>query len=195
MLKKLTPEPLNRWFEEQYGSRRGFVLTWWHRLLYRLGRYRNYRQVNWAEIDRLVFVCKGNICRSAFAEVVARTDGQTAVSCGIEAGVDVPAYEGAVTAAESRGFSLAEHRTTPLHNLELRDNDLLVAMEPWQARYLTQTLGGGRPCTLLGLWGSTRMPYIHDPYSASAHYFDNCFSYLEHAVYEIDRKIAEAARR
>jgi len=195
MLQKLTPEPINRWLEEQYGSRRGFILTWWHRLLYRLGRYRNYRQVDWAGVERLVFVCKGNVCRSAFAEVVARRDGQTAVSCGIEAGVDVPAYVGAVTAAEARGFSLAEHRTTPFRHLELRDNDLLVAMEPSQARFLTQTLGRDSPCTLLGLWGPGEMPYIHDPYGTSAPFFDNCFSYLENAVHEIDRKIAQAGRR
>lgn len=194
MFQKITPEPINRWFAEQYGSRRGFILTWWHRLLYRAGRYRNYRQVDWGSVERLVFVCKGNVCRSAFAEVVARVDGQAAVSCGIEAGVDVPAYEGAINAAEARGFSLAEHRTTPLKNLELQHNDLLVAMEPWQARFLQQSPGTDQACTLLGLWGPGVMPHIHDPYGAGAPYFDNCFSYLENAVHEIDRKITQARR-
>jgi protein-tyrosine phosphatase len=193
MLQKLTPEFINRWFADQYGSRRGFILTWWHRLLYRAGCYRNYRHIDWGAVERLVFVCKGNVCRSAFAEVVARTDGQMAVSCGIEAGLDVPAYKGAITAAAARGFSLTEHRTTPLQNLELRDNDLLIAMEPWQARYLQQSQG--RACTLLGLWGPGVMPHIHDPYGAGALYFDNCFSYLENAVHEIDRKITQARCR
>ncbi len=192
MLQKLTPEFLNRWFAEHYGSRRGFLLTWWHRLLYQVGWYRNYRQVDWGSIERLVFVCKGNVCRSAFAEVVARADGQMAVSCGIEAGIDVPAYEGALTAAAVLGFSLTEHRTTPLQNLDLRDNDLLVAMEPWHARFLQQSLGTDRACTLLGLWGPVVLPHVHDPYGATASYFNNCFSYLENAVHEIDRKITQA---
>jgi len=194
MLQKFTPEPVNRWFAEQYGSRRGFSLTWWYRLLYRLGCYRKFRQVDWGSVERLVFVCTGNICRSAFAEVVARADGQKAVSCGIKAGFDVPAYAGAIAAAAQRGFSLAEHRTTPLRNVELRDHDLLVAMEPWQARFLQQSFGRDQACTLIGLWGSGGMPHIHDPYGTSAAYFDNCFSYLESAVHEINRKITQANR-
>ena len=195
MLKKLKLGPANRWFSEQYGSRKGFILTWWHRLLYLVGHYRKYQRINWESVGRLVFVCKGNVCRSAFAEVVARKDGQEAVSCGIEAGIDVPAHEDAVTIAADRGFSLEKHRTTPLRNLELQDNDLLVAMEPWQARFLQQSLGPGRACTLLGLWGSNVMPHIQDPYGGSILYMHNCFNYLETAVHEIDHKIAQAARR
>lgn len=193
MLQKLTPESINRWFGDRYGSRRGFILTWWHRLLYWAGRYRTYQNVDWDSVERLVFVCKGNVCRSAFAEAVARRDGRMAASCGIEAGISVPAYEGAVTAAAARGFSLSEHRTTPLRNIELQENDLLVAMEPWQARFLQQSLG--RACTLLGLWGPSVMPHIHDPYGASLPYMDACFNYLETAVHEIDRKIGQSGRR
>lgn len=192
MLRRLMPDFINRWFAEHYGSRKGFVLTWYHRLLYRAGYYRQYRQVDWGSIDRLVFVCKGNVCRSAFAEVVARANGLNAGSCGIEAGVDVPAYDGAVAAAARSGFSLAEHRTTPLRSMDLRDNDLLVAMEPGQAEYLEQVYGGRHMYTLLGIWGGALNPHLHDPFGASDAYFDSCFTNIEDSVDEIIKKISRA---
>ena len=195
MLKRITPEPINRWFAERYGSRKGFVLTWWYRLLCSVGGYRRYHQVDWGSVRRLVFVCKGNVCRSAYAEVVARADGMAAVSCGIEAGTDVPAYDGAVMAAAVRGFDLGEHRTTPLRDLQVCSGDLLVAMEPWQVAYLQKLHDQTAGCTLLGLWGIRPSPHIHDPYGAVPEYFAKCFNELEDAVHEIDRKIAQASRR
>ena len=68
-------ERLNGWLRDNYGSRRGFVRTWWHRLRYLLGGYRAYRQVDWNSVERLVFVCKGNICRSAYAGALVTSRG------------------------------------------------------------------------------------------------------------------------
>ncbi len=39
------------------------------------------RPVDPATVRRLVFVCQGNICRSAFAEAAARRAGLRAASC------------------------------------------------------------------------------------------------------------------
>jgi len=193
MLQKITPETINRWFAERYGSRKGFVLTWWYRLSYLMGGYRKYSQVDWRSVRRLVFVCKGNVCRSAFAESVARADGVAAVSCGIEAGIDKLAYEGAISAAAVRGFDLGQHRTTPLSDLQICPGDLLVAMEPWQVAYLLNLHDQITGCTLLGLWGKRPNPHIQDPYGSVPEYFAKCFNELEDAVHEIDRKIGTTA--
>jgi protein-tyrosine phosphatase len=185
---------LNHWLATHYGSRRGFVLTWWHRLRYLLGGYRGYRQVDWKTVRRLVFVCKGNICRSAYAEACAHGQGVESISCGIQTVDGATANGEAVRAAGDNGMDLKEHRTRQLQSLELKKGDLLVAMEPWQAVYLESEYGGMYGCTLLGLWGSPAMPLIHDPYGATPAYFRYCFDYIESSVNEILEEIKKSER-
>lgn len=178
-------DSIKRWIEERYGSRRGFILTLWYRLLGRLGRYRQYQDVDWNEVERLVFICKGNICRSAYAEAVARSLGVEAVSCGLDTIESAPANSAAIAAAQRSGIDLRQHRTTPVMYLILRKTDLLVAMEPWQTGFLEKQLFRSHQYTLLGLWASPPSPYIQDPYGTTSAYFDRCFSYIHDAVSQL----------
>lgn len=180
---------IHRMLTREYGSRRGFVRTYWHRFLYYLGRYRCYSQVDWQSVERLVFVCKGNICRSAYAEAVARSLDIEAVSCGLDAVVGAPADEAAARIARERGFSLDEHKSTPMTSLQLRDTDLLVAMEPWQTEFLRENLLSEHSRTLLGIWTRPVFPFIQDPFGYSPVYFDKCFERIEDSVYEITKKV------
>ena len=183
---------INRRLADHYGSRRGFALSWWYRMLYLFGRYRGYRQVDWNSVERLVFVCKGNICRSAYAEAVAQSQDIEAISCGIDTIDGAPANEDAIRAATIKGIDLRGHRTTPIASMTLRKGDLLIAMEPWQAEYLKQKLVKGSQCTLLGLWGAPVNPHIHDPFGNTTAYFNSCFNYIETAVYEVVRQIKKS---
>ena len=173
---------------DRYGSRRGVVRTYWHKLLNLIGYYNKYYNVDWDSVDRLVFVCKGNICRSAYAEAVARSIGINAISCGISTIIDAPANPAAVEIAGKRKVDLKQHKTTPIMYLVLRKTDLLVAMEPWQADYLNRNLKRSHYITLLGLWAFPLRPHVQDPYGLSAIYFNNCFEYIEKSVYEIEKK-------
>lgn len=175
-----------------YGSRSGFARTVWFRLLDNLGAYREYHHVDWKSVERLVFVCKGNICRSAYAEAVARSLGIAAVSCGLNAIDGAPADEVAVNSARKRGYSLDSHRTTPVLRLDLNSSDLLVAMEPWQTKALKNILGRDHPSTLLGLWCDPVLPHIQDPFGTPAEYFNKCFENIEKSVHEIEKKIKQA---
>ena len=163
-------------------------------MLYLFGRYRGYRQVDWNSVERLVFVCKGNICRSPYAEAVARSLAIVSISCGINTINGAPANADAICAAAEKGASIMEHQSKPIQSLALKKGDLLIAMEPWQAEYLKQKLVKGSGCTLLGLWGAPIYPYIHDPFGSSSAYFNNCFKYIEKAVYEITRQIKKSKR-
>lgn len=181
---------MNSWLKDKYGSRRGAMQMHRHFFLYLFGKYNAYRQINWDEIDRLVFVCKGNICRSAYAEAFAKSLGVEAISCGIETKLGVPANETAIKVSASRGFDLGEHRTTPITALKFKENDLILAMEPWQVEYLSNNFNGSQNISLLGLWGKSKRPYIHDPYSSSPIYFNNCFNYIENSIHEVASKIS-----
>lgn len=179
----------DHWVARNYGSRRGFLLTYWHHLLYLLGRYRKYRKVDWQSIERLVFVCKGNICRSAYAEAVSRSMGVEAISCGLDTIENAPANIDAICNAIALGFDLKGHKTTPIMYLVIRKSDLLIAMEPWQCNFLQRSLHRKHQITLLGLWSRPIFPHIQDPYGASPYYFKKCFEYIKSSVNELSKKI------
>jgi len=180
---------LKQWLTDRYSTRRGFVVTLWHKFLYMTGRYRAYRQVDWDSVERLVFVCKGNICRSAYAEVIARSLGVEAVSCGLDTGNGLPANADAIEAAKARGVDLSRHKTTPIQLFEQKKGDLFIAMEPWQAEKLENEFGIKHNVSLLGVWADMKRPHIQDPYGASSVYFNNCFVYIEKSVSEVIKKI------
>jgi len=185
---------INRWLADHYGSRSGYVRTYWYRIRYFLGNYRDCKQVDWPSVERLVFVCKGNICRSAYAEAVAKSLGVDSVSCGVDTRKDFPANDDAIRAAEEKGMNLREHRTTPIQLLDIRDSDLFIAMEPWQIEYISREYGEECKCSLLGLWRRPVSPHIQDPFGASREYFNHCFNYIEKSVYEIAGKISKAKK-
>jgi protein-tyrosine phosphatase len=180
---------LKQWIADRYGSRRGFVKTLLHKLLYAFGRYRAYRQIDWDSVERLVFVCKGNICRSAYAEVIARSFDVETISCGIDTRDGLSANANAIQAATVRGKDLSNHKTTPLSSLVINKGDLFLAMEPWQVEYLENELEKGYAKSLLGIWSDNKRPHIQDPYGASETYFNNCFEYIEESVHEICFKV------
>jgi len=120
---------MKHWLQDNYGSRRGFVRTWLSRLLYMTGSYKPYKDVEWGSVGRLIFVCKGNICRSAYAEALVRSLGVEALSCGLNTRSDLPANDRAKEVASTRGVSLEVHRTTPIEECTPLKNDLFIAME------------------------------------------------------------------
>ena len=186
---------------DRYGSPRGVISTYWHKFLNLTGYYRKYSKIDWNSFDRLVFVCKGNICRSAYAEAIAKTVGVESISCGVSTKDDVPAYGDAIKTAESRGVNLKDHKTSRLTSITLKPTDLLIAMEPWHVdvledyfqekcnQTLKEELQGRQNITLLGLWGGAKRPLLPDPYGRTDVYFNNCFEYIEKSVYEIEKKL------
>ncbi len=180
---------MTSWIKNEYGSKRGAVRRYQHNLLSLLGKYHAYHQIDWTSIDRLVFICKGNICRSAYAEAFAKSIGIEAISCGIDTTAGNSANSVAIEIAAQRGLDLDQHRTTPISELKFEETDLLLAMEPWQAESLANHFNGSHNCSLLGLWGKPNRSYIHDPYGSSSTYFNNCFNYIESAIHEVASKI------
>lgn len=181
---------INNLFSSEYKSFRGFLRIYLYRLFFYIGVYKAYRKIQWEKVERLVFVCNGNICRSAFAEVVARSMNLEAVSCGINTHDGKPANELAIQIASENGFDLSKHKTRTLNSLVLRSTDLLIVMETWHIKHLQDALNGSYRYTLLGLWCSPVTPYIQDPFGGSAAYFKICFECIERSVYEIAKRLS-----
>lgn len=178
---------------DRYGGKRGLLRHLAARLQQGSRGFRALQSVNWARADRLVFVCKGNICRSPYAEARARALGLPAASFGLEAAPGKPANPDAIATAAARGLDLTGHRTVPLPAFSVHPGDVLVGMEPWHAERLKQ-LEGPQPLsvTLLGLWTRSPRPHLQDPYGLSRAYFDTCFRIIDACIETLAEKYRDA---
>lgn len=164
---------------ELHGGKRGFLEHARARFLYALGFYGGLRDVNWAAVDRLVFVCAGNICRSPYAGARARSLGAAAASFGLLASGGAPADPVASRNALLRGMDLSEHRSAKAESSLLARNDLIIVFEPGHVAEIRRLTGGGVPVSLLGVWSPPVRPHIQDPYGRSDRYFQECFSVID----------------
>src|SRR6267378_2068745 len=127
-------DPWSAFITRQYGRKMGFVRHCSYLMLYHLRCFRSLETVDWNRVKRLVFVCKGNICRSPYAEAKARALGLAASSFGLQAAIGGTANAAAAESARRRGVDLSEHKTSRGDQFPLIPGDLLMGMEPWHAR-------------------------------------------------------------
>ncbi|WP_202423660.1 arsenate reductase/protein-tyrosine-phosphatase family protein [Duganella margarita] len=183
-----------RFGQRPHGTWRGAVRAWLARLELRTGRLAAFHLQHPHQVRRVVFVCLGNICRSAYAERVAEGLGMHAASIGLAACTGVPPPESALQAAERSGEELSAHRATDFRDFEVQAGDLFVAMEVRHAHELQRRLIAHRDIqiALLGLWCYPPTPHLHDPYTLSDAYFDQCFARLRQAVQGLHRTLARS---
>lgn len=141
----------------------------------------------------LLFVCKGNICRSPFAEAMAQrhVPEGVAIRCR-SAGIHVRSPESCpretVEAAERFGIDLSGHKSRQIDAELVAGADMVFAMEAWQAGHLRKAFAEHRgKIHLLPRFevdSSARKEVgrqlnIHDPYGRSIEEFIECFDRIE----------------
>ncbi|MBI3369387.1 MAG: phosphotyrosine protein phosphatase [Burkholderiales bacterium] len=174
-----------RWLdliELNYGTWRGWVRLLLAQFEFVAGRLGVWVDPDTRAFKRLVFVCLGNINRSAFAAAVAQAQGDGCVSIGLATTTGAPAYATAMTQAREHGIDLGPHRATDLSDYVYQDGDLLLVME---IRHAHRLAAAGMPrdaIRLLGLWSAPRRIHIHDPHLCVEPYFATCFVVIESAV-------------
>ncbi len=178
-------------FDTKFGTVRGFVRLMLDNIAMYAGLYRKYETIDWSSVRRLVFVCQGNICRSPYAHWLALRETDAVASLGLNTETGMRAYDMAVDIARISGVDLTPHRTTDWTDFDLRDGDLLLAMEMRHIRIIEE-----RPVDchiqigLLGLWCRPRMPLLYDPHRMSKAYFATCYERISRAVARINRQFA-----
>ncbi|MBC7680969.1 MAG: phosphotyrosine protein phosphatase [Ferruginibacter sp.] len=168
--------------DTNYGTLRGAVRVLLGQVEYVLGRTEPYLHPRLQDTHRLVFVCLGNINRSAFSEAVARGQGVHTCSIGLSTTTGHPAFHKAIATAQPLGLDLASHTATDLSDYRFRPTDLLLVME---IRHAHQLRAAGYPAAsiaLLGHWAAPHRIHLHDPHELSDAYFRTCFSLLQSAV-------------
>jgi protein-tyrosine-phosphatase len=172
---------------DRYGSKRGFARYMRYRIEMMLGRFDRQRNIDLGRVERLIFICSGNICRSPFGESYARAKGLEAASFGLHCPDGDPADPRAISFAGSQGLDLSTHLTRNISGYEPAENDLILVMEP---RHLDELGELARQkqwpqrlqYSILPLFRSRPSAYLHDPYNTSPAFFDLCERQVMEAV-------------
>jgi protein-tyrosine-phosphatase len=142
--------------------------------------------------ESILFICKGNICRSPFAEAFARSlirkEGDRPVrfgSAGIEVERPLPPPPEAINAAKRFGVRMDGHRARRITERMAEEYDCIVGMETRHVRQLRRMFPRHREKILLlplfedaGSIGRGGFPRydISDPYGKTPDHFLNCFA-------------------
>lgn len=116
-------------------------------------------------MDKILFVCTGNTCRSPMAKVIfnsiatAKGLDMIADSAGVATIEGLPASENAMRAVAEIGLDLSTHRTRPLMNLNLNEYKYFVALNDDHLSILRSI---GIPDSMLRLL--RRAPNVDDIY-------------------------------
>ena len=157
------------------------------RLQHRVPRARP-RAPDIARVRRLVFVCKGNICRSPYAEARARLLGVDAMSCGILAAPGAEADPAAQRNALLREVDLTAHRSRRLDQIALGPADLLIAMDRSHQRAVAGAASRtGAQWTDAASWLRMHggLDSIADPYGRGDLEFQRVFDLIDDAVHSL----------
>lgn len=169
---------LKRMIVSKYGSKKGLIISLKTSLTNLFThKYKRYKSIP-KEINRVIFVCKGNICRSAVAEYAFRQSSNIpTLSIGLETHTGKEGHERIVRIAKTLGIDMSMHKTTSYSDFSTKPGDLFVCMDPAHAEVIDEVYGSDKTI-LLGYFGNIKKLYIHDPYSAAESYATNCTRYI-----------------
>jgi protein-tyrosine phosphatase len=159
------------------------------------------RRIRTAELLRpprsILFICKGNICRSPFADHLAKKMFAGSVrhaiaidSAGLDVKTPLPSPPNAVEAAGDFGIDLQNHRSKRFTAEMFGAFDLIVSMETGQYNRLAQS-GAAFHAKLFLLPffenqnmrpGGYERYNVADPYGKGLEEFNRCFQRIERCI-------------
>jgi protein-tyrosine phosphatase len=138
----------------------------------------------------VVFVCKGNICRSAFAEHYLKKQSHSGhlviQSCGLDCDQGMFSPPAAVKVAKDFGVDLSKHRSQDIYSCDFKNADLILPMEFDHYLRLIEIIPRQKSKIRL-LRGYAPRPAkilcdIHDPYGLEEKEYQNCFKILQRSI-------------
>lgn len=153
-----------------------------------------------SNVQSILFVCKGNICRSPFAEHLAARlldeAGRRGVRCasaGLAVSAEGVSPKHAVEAARAFGIDLDGHRACQLTEEMMEEYDLVVVTEVPHVEILRRRHPSAmHRVALLPLYGRERTDRhgyarynIADPYGKAADVFAVCYAQISHGLADL----------
>ena len=168
--------------QRNHGTFRGWLRCAGSQIMFMSGGLNRFVRPELGQVRRLVFVCLGNIHRSAFAQGVARQRGIEALSYGLAATTGAASAALTVEHAAAFGIDLASHAATDITDYEFAPGDLLLAMEVRHVRYLIDLGLPADAIGLLGHWACPHRIHLQDPHRLSESFLRTCFALIHSAV-------------
>lgn len=142
--------------------------------------------------SRLLFVCLGNICRSPFAEALAKADGLSAESVGFIGPGRNPPRE-AISAAGRLGVEHGDHLSREITRADVDAAELIVVFDRFNARRVRSAFpAGSSKMVWLGdldpVWTGKRA--IIDPWGRGDDFFDRTFERIQRCVAELSEALS-----
>lgn len=164
------------------------IVRRWHRRRV-LARARNAMNI--------LFVCKGNICRSPFAEHYARRwlpPTVTVKSCGYYPIDGRPSPAIAQQVAQQFGIELESHRSQVISEQLVADADLIFIFDELNRDTVSQRFpsSSGRIFEV-GVLGSRYPCRVDDPYGGEEATFANAYAQIAEAIDHLAAKLGETA--
>tara|TARA_R100000306_G_scaffold62494_2_gene71200 strand:+ start:51965 stop:52753 length:789 start_codon:yes stop_codon:yes gene_type:complete len=189
-------EPMGRLSQAHYhGGKRALLKSLRSHICSIFGRYRSLARIEFDRVQRVVFFCKGNINRSAYAACLLKSLAAVETSSfGLSANDSDAASVQALERACRDGLDLTNHITTSFSSFKVRDGDLIVGFEPGHVALLSRLVHAENKSlqfTLAGLWSQPKSPYVQDPIVRSEQYYERCFDLIASSVNEISRLLAK----
>ncbi len=153
-----------------------------------------------ARAQTILFVCLGNIIRSAFAAELLRAHslGRPDLqihSAGLHTTPDRPADPTAVQCARRFGVDLSAHRTRRLDRSDIEEADVLLAMEIDHVLEIGRLFPEYRhKVYLFGCLTDEDPLDVADPVYASNEVFEACFGRIDRGVRRIVEMLPSATR-
>ncbi len=149
-----------------------------------------------ARSKRILFVCKGNICRSPFAEQIARRylPDVAVESCGYypKSGRKSPAT--AIVAARKFQVDLTGHESRGLENDLVNTDGIVIVFDKENYLALTNRFSHlNKRIFLLAELGGDSSPYIEDPFGGGQEEFEATYRQIDRCIQSLARRIEKSA--
>ncbi|WP_334013432.1 arsenate-mycothiol transferase ArsC [Alteromonas sp. S167] len=173
---------------DKFGSKKGFCRFLLFGGLQFFGAFNKFKPKNIEKTKRLIFVCSGNICRSALGHLIAEKEKFPSDSFGLHCRGNDPAFDKTVAYGLERNLEVTEHRSKNIREYKPMAGDLLIVMEPKHLVELRELFPEVK-LLLLGFLTDYNNVYIHDPYNTNNAFFYLCMEQISVATKRLVRLI------
>lgn len=148
------------------------------------------------DINKIIFVCTGNTCRSPMAEALMKTckglQGIQVTSRGLMVICSEPANEMAIEIMSDMGIDITKHKSKPFDEDEIDENTLILTMTQRHKKVLGQRALKGNVYSIKEFVGDDGD--VNDPYGGSIETYKQCFDELDILIKKIGGLINDRNR-